>query len=301
MHLGLRIALIVVALAALAIAGTTTLLGSGDDVSFGTAGDAGFPPRSLGPPAEVWAVGDGADGSERSRALASRIEAADPDRFLYLGDVYDDGSASDFVEGYAPVYGRFDSIAAPTPGNHEWGDRETGYFPYWEAATGAPSIPPWYAFKIAGWQVLSLNSEAAHGAGSAQLDWLRERLRAAPSHGTCRLAFWHQPRYSAGDHGDIESMEPFWDRLEGRARIVLSGHDHDMQRLRPHRGIVQFVSGAGGYSLRSIDESDPRLRFAKDGVTGALRLRLRRESARYAFVEANGRVLDAGELGCRRD
>ncbi|MDQ4129997.1 MAG: glycosyltransferase family 4 protein, partial [Actinomycetota bacterium] len=39
--------------------------------------------------AVVWAVGDGADGGAVARAVASYISAAGPDRFLYLGDVYD--------------------------------------------------------------------------------------------------------------------------------------------------------------------------------------------------------------------
>jgi hypothetical protein len=38
-------------------------------------------------PAEVWAVGDGADGSPESYAVARMIARSKPDRFLYLGDV----------------------------------------------------------------------------------------------------------------------------------------------------------------------------------------------------------------------
>ena len=269
------------------------------DPTFGQPGGAGFPTPRVGAPAEVWAVGDGADGSETSKDLAAEIESQEPDRFLYLGDVYDTGTAAEFMEGYAPVYGRFDAIAAPTPGNHEWGSRDQGYRPYWLAATGSP-MPDWYAFRAGGWQLLSLNSEASHSPGSAQLDWLRDQLADSPAFGTCRIAFWHQPRYSAGDHGDTESVEPLWDVLQGHARVVLAGHDHDMQRLRRKRGITQFVAGSGGYSLRSVDESDPRLRFARDGITGALRLRLRPSRAQYAFVGASGRVLDSGRTRCER-
>ena len=39
--------------------------------------------------AEFWAVGDSAGGS--GREIAALIERADPDRVLYLGDVYPDG------------------------------------------------------------------------------------------------------------------------------------------------------------------------------------------------------------------
>jgi hypothetical protein len=56
------------------------------------------------------------------------------DRLLYLGDVYESGTAAEFESNYRPLYGRFDSIAAPTIGNHEWPNVATGYVPYWTAA-----------------------------------------------------------------------------------------------------------------------------------------------------------------------
>jgi hypothetical protein len=250
-------------------------------------------------PATVWAVGDGADGSEASASVADLIAAGDPDRFLYLGDVYDDGSASDFAEDYAPIFGRFDAIAAPTPGNHEWGNRDVGYFPYWASVHGAP-VPYYYAFRVAGWQILSLNGETEHFDPSPQLGWLRQRVRSTPGVGTCRIAYWHRPRYSAGRNGDQEDVGPFWDVLAGKARIIVNGHDHDMQRFRERRGIVEFVSGTGGHKLRDVNESDPRLAFARDGVRGALRLVLRRRSAEWAFVAGTGETLDSGHLRCRR-
>ena len=55
--------------------------------------------------AVVWAVGDGANGGSEAKALAARIARGPIDRFLYLGDVYDDGTAEEFAESYAPVYG----------------------------------------------------------------------------------------------------------------------------------------------------------------------------------------------------
>jgi hypothetical protein len=157
--------------------------------------------------ATVWAVGDGANGSTASKAVAAVIAGGHPDRFLYLGDVYPNGSAADFRRAYDPVYGRLAARTAPTPGNHEWGQRAQGYFPYWKRKLGH-DLAPWYAFDLAGWQILSLNSEAPHGPGSPQLRWLSREL-ATP--GTCRLAYWHRPRFSAGlVHGDAPDTAPLW-------------------------------------------------------------------------------------------
>lgn len=252
-----------------------------------------------GSPATLWAVGDGADGSESSIEVAELIERGDPDRFLYLGDVYENGTAEDYSERYEPVYGRFSAITAPTAGNHEWGNREQGYFPYWRQASGV-RIPRWYAFKVAGWQIISLNSEDEHERGSPQVDWLRRQLRRSRAVGSCRIAFWHRPRYSAGRGGDQVDVEPFWRALSGRARLVLNGHNHDMQRHLRRRGIVELVAGSGGHEPRSVDETDPRLGFAAEDVLGALRLELTRRTADYAFVAVDGTVLDSGTVRCRR-
>jgi Calcineurin-like phosphoesterase len=272
----------------------------------GDAGTAPAPPRAADhagagpgvagrPRAVVWAVGDGADGGDAARSVPARIASGRVDRVLYLGDVYEEGTASDFATNYASTYGGLAARTAPTPGNHDWPRHPTGYDPYWRRALGH-RLGHWYAFRAAGWQLLSLNSEAPHGPGSPQLRWLARRLRAG---GTCRIAFWHRPRFSASTHhGDQPDVAPLWNALRGRAAIVLGGHDHDMQRFRPIGGITQFVSGAGGHGLYSLHD-DRRLAFGDDTSFGALRLVLSPSRADYAFVAADGRVLDRGTIGCR--
>jgi hypothetical protein len=259
-----------------------------------------------GPPrrAVVWAVGDGADGGAAAKAVARRVRTGPVDRFLYLGDVYGpqpltllrgDGTADDYLTRYAPVYGALAPRTAPTPGNHEWPQRGDGYEPYWRRVMGR-TPPAYYRFSIAGWQILSLNSEAAHDGGSAQLRWLARQV-ARP--GTCRLAFWHRPRFSAGRHGDQADVAPLWDALRGRAALVVNGHDHDMQRLRPIDGITEFVSGAGGHGLYGL-HADQRRAFGDDRTYGALRIDLRPGHARLRFVAVDGRVLDSSAVACRQ-
>lgn len=252
------------------------------------------PPAASPVRAVVWAVGDGAVDAPSARALARRIAADRPDRFLYLGDVYERGSAADFARNYEPVYGRLRAVTAPTPGNHDWPRHAEGYDRYWSRVTGRRT-PAHYGFRLAGWQILSLNSEEPLAAGSRQLRWLRRQLRRP---GDCRLAFWHRPRYSAGTHGDQEDVAPLWRALRGRARLILNGHDHNLQRFRPVDGITELVVGAGGRSRYDVDESDDRLAFARDDVDGALRLELSPAAARYRFVSTGGEVLDSGTIRC---
>ena len=265
-----------------------------DTTAAAPAGGApsGLPARR----ALVWAVGDG-DASPAAATLVRLIARSHPDLFLYLGDVYERGTAADFARRYAPTYGRLARRTAPTPGNHEWPRAREGYFPYWKRATGR-KLPGLYALEVAGWEILSLNSQTSHGAGSAQLRWLRARLRRP---GTCRLAFWHRPRFSAGTvHGDQPDMAPLWQALVGRARLVIAGHEHGSQRFRRRDGITQLVAGAGGRALYPIRISDSRLAFGDASRHAALRLGLRPGGARLAFVASSGRVLDRGSVRCAR-
>ncbi len=252
----------------------------------------------------LWALGDGADGGPDARTVVQRMKRKHFHRVLYLGDVYGkgllsrfagDGTAADYRDRYDPLYGDFARKTAPTPGNHEWRQRGEGYEPYWEKVFGTPP-PAYYAFDVAGWRVLSLNTEAPHGAGSAQLRWLRAQVRAP---GTCRLAFWHAPRYNAGRHDDEPGVAPLWDALRGHATIVVNGHDHNMQRFRPVDGISQYVSGAGGHKRYAL-RRDRRLAFGNDRDFGALRIELAPGRARMAFVSAGGRILDISTARCTR-
>jgi hypothetical protein len=241
--------------------------------------------------ATVWAVGDA--NPPNSNRVVRRIRRDDPDRVLYLGDVYPEGTRADFERWAEPWRGLLQRMA-PTPGNHEWAGAHEGYEPFWREVTG--EVPPtYYKFQAGGWDILAVNGE--HSESGAVADWLTEE---ANSGGNCRIAFWHRPAYSAGKYkgGDARARE-FWEALEGSARIVVSGHDHNMQRLRRRNGIVQFIAGAGGRHRHKVDRGARRLAFGDDDHFGALRLRLSSARVKWRFVAAGGRLLDRGSLGCR--
>lgn len=245
--------------------------------------------------AVVWAVGDSADGGEGAARVAELIIAGEPDALLYLGDVYENGTAEEYRDYYEPVYGPLKEITFPTPGNHEWPEREQGYNPYWADRLGEPT-PPWYRGEIAGWEVLSLNSEQDYGPGTGQLRWLRQQLRGG---GDCRIAIFHRPRFTAStERGDAEDLDALWNLLAGRVTLVLNGHDHTMQRLKPIDGVTTLISGAGGHSRYGLNYEDPRLAFGDDQHDGALELELAPGRARYRFVTVDGEVLDTGSSRC---
>ncbi len=249
----------------------------------------------------VWAVGDGGVAGPGDDRLAGRVGSWGIDRLLYLGDVYENGSAREFRERYHPGWGRFKSITRPTLGNHEWEARARGYARYWGARARGPRGAYYYSFDIGGWHFVSLNSHEDSSPGSTQVAWLRRDL--ARHRGNCTIAFWHRPRYSAGVYRNDDSaadVEPFWRALRGRAVAVLNGHDHNYQRFKRRRGITQFIVGAGGrMPLHDVRESDPRLAAADDSRLGALRLDLGRSRLRYEYRTVDGERVDSGRLRCR--
>jgi hypothetical protein len=254
----------------------------------------GIPDRAR--PIVVWAVGDGAADTPGAKRVGRMIAADHPDRVLYLGDVYESGTPAEFKAGMTGVFGPLLHRILPTPGNHEWPAHLTGYDPYWRALTGAPT-PPWYAVTVGRWQVLSLNSEAPHGPTTPQVRWLRARI--TEPFGTCRIGFWHRPRYSAGLHGDQPDIKPLWVALAGHAALVLNGHDHDVQRLKPIRGTTEIVTGAGGRSHYEVEADDERLAYSNDTADAALRIELHGTEAQLKVVATSGRTLDTDTVTCR--
>ena len=247
----------------------------------------------VAPPAVVWVVGD-AFPTAQAKHLARAVRRDRPDRLVYLGDVYNTGTAREFARNYDPLYGQLGAITAPTPGNHDWPNRTSGYFPYWRAKLGR-ELAPWYRFELGGWELLSLNSQAPHSASSPQLRWLRRQLAATP--GDCRIAFWHRPRFSAGLHGDQADVAPLWNAVQGRAALVLNGHDHDSQRLRRRGGTVELVAGAGGAPLYRLN-GDRRVLWGNDSDHAALRIELTPGRVRFEFRTADGGVLQRGSAAC---
>ena len=247
----------------------------------------------------------------RQMATADLLVRARYRAVLLLGDIqYEDGSYEKFLESYDPSWGRVKSITSPSPGNHEYEtDDAEGYFRYFGKRAGDPARG-WYSFDLAGWHVVSLNSNCDEvggcGPGSPQLRWLRADLAAHRT--TCTLAYWHHPRFSSGDHGSDPTYVAFWRALyNARADLVLVGHDHGYERFAPQRpdgtrdvrrGLREFVVGTGGKSLRGFPKVRPHSQVRDVSSFGVLELTLGSGAYAWRFRPAVGSHTDAGSARC---
>ena len=86
-----------------------------------------------------------------------------------------------------------------------------------------------------------------------QLQWLEKELAASGS--DWKIMYFHHPIYSSGGpHGSDtalrEQLEPLF--LKYGVDVVMAGHEHFYERLKPQKGIHYFISGGAG-KLRKGD------------------------------------------------
>ena len=114
------------------------------------------PAAAPGRPYVVAAVGDGAGGEAASTRVTDLIKSWDPTMMLYLGDVYEQGTPTEFLNWYGTpdkLYGQFRDITNPTIGDHEFeAGKAPGYFDYWD------NVPYFYSFDAAGWHFVSIDA-----------------------------------------------------------------------------------------------------------------------------------------------
>jgi calcineurin-like phosphoesterase family protein len=256
--------------------------------------------------------GNGTPTACRQRATSDLLVGGGLDAVLLLGDnQYISGALAQYQAVFAPTWGRLGSLLRPAPGNHEYlTPGAAGYFDYFGAAAGDRSRG-YYSFDLGTWHVVALNSSCTEiggcGPGSPQLKWLADDLAAHPR--ACTLAYWHQPRFSSGQHGDDTAYEALWQALyRAGADVILAGHDHDYERFAPQdpsgaadpeRGIREFVVGTGGRETRPFAtvRANSEVRNAQD--LGVLKLRLRTDGYDWEFLPAPGGVFtDRGSGAC---
>jgi hypothetical protein len=263
-------------------------------------------PADPGAPFVVAAVGDGAGGSPESEAVTSLIDSWNPNLFLYLGDVYNAGTISEFENWYAPdrYFGRFKAITDPTIGNHEYtgNNGPQGYMQYW----GDP--PNYYSVDAAGWHIVSLDTNEKFNEVdpySVQIQWLVDDLEQTDA--SCSIVFFHHPPFSVGSHGDTTELRALWRILvEHHVTLVLAGHDHNYQRWQAldgdgypgASGTVSLVVGTGGQSEYPIQRDDDRLAVPALMQPGALRMELNPGGAALQFVTTDGVVRDSTVVPC---
>jgi 3',5'-cyclic AMP phosphodiesterase CpdA len=131
-----------------------------------------------------------------------------------------------------------------------------------------------------------------------QLEWLEKELSSSGS--DWKIAFFHHPLYSSGEkHGsDVELrkvLEPLF--VKYGVTVVLSGHEHFYERIKPQQGIYYFVSG-GAAKLRkgNINKRSAITAMGFDTDNHFMLAEIDGDAFRFEAISRKGKVFDSGVI-----
>lgn len=135
-----------------------------------------------------------------------------------------------------------------------------------------------------------------------QIKWVENELKNSDSN--WKIAVFHHPLYSSGDrHGsDLrlrEVLEPLF--LKYNVSVVLTGHDHFYERVKPQKGIQYFVVGSGG-KLRSgnIDKRSGLTAKGFDTDLAFMAAEIVDDQMYFNAISRSGQIVDSGVLTRRK-
>ena len=135
-----------------------------------------------------------------------------------------------------------------------------------------------------------------------QFDWLEKELKASSSN--WKIVVFHHPLYSSGDrHGsDLrlrEVLEPFFEKYN--VSVVLNGHDHFYERVKPQKGITYFIVGSGGMlRVGNIDRGTGITAKGFDTDQAFMAAEIIGDEMYFNAISRVGQTVDSGVLTRRK-
>ena len=205
-------------------------------------------------PVRFLAFGDSGGGGSDQYALMEQMYTVPYDLIIHTGDVaYDSGTISQYEDNVFGVYADlFRNLPFfPASGNHDY-----------KTLQGAPfrdvfhlpgdSGEKWYSYDWGRVHFVALDTEADYATQAA---WLDADLAATLL--PWKIIYLHKPPYSSGTHGSDTKLRSALAPVLKRhgVQLVLAGHDHNYERIKPQDGTAYVVTGGGGIGTRSVGTS----------------------------------------------
>lgn len=255
------------------------------------------PTRNAASTTRFLAFGDSGTGAPGQYRLATQMEVTRKivgfNTALMLGDnLYPKGDVTEVESRFERPYADLLKSGVkfyPVLGNHDLhvdeGRVQMAYF-------GMPGR--WYSLLEGPTQFFMLDSNRTQ-VNYEQLNWLYRTLSSSSA--PWKVVAAHHPIYSSGKNGSAWWMKIFVEPLlvKYKVNIVLSGHDHHYERIKPQRGVNYFVSGGGGDDMRPIENLKPYSEVAS-ATPHFLVFELGRHKGWFQAVNICGRVIDNGVL-----
>lgn len=240
--------------------------------------------------------GDTGSGSTKQRDVGEMMvqyRAAFPFEFvLMMGDnLYGGETPQDFEKKFSTPYKKLldDKVKFyATLGNHDL-SLQVNYHNF------NMDGKEYYRFKKGNVAFYSLNSNYMD---KKQVQWLESELAKDTSE--WKVCFFHHPPYSsASKHGSDnqlrEVVEPIF--VKYGVNVVLTGHDHVYERIKPQKGIYYFVSGAGGQLRKGdLNDSSPLTEKAYDRDMHFMLFEVVGDQMYFQTISRTGETVDSGVL-----
>lgn len=242
-------------------------------------------------------MGDTGTGSKQQYAVSQQMvnyRARFPFEFVIMaGDnMYGGEKPADFVKKFEKPYKPLLDAGVEfyaVLGNHDDAAAQINYKPFNMGGQQYYSFRP----KL-GVRFFALDSNYMD---QKQLAWLDKELAASGS--DWKIAYFHHPLYASGMHGsNMElraAVEPLF--LKYGVTVVIAGHEHFYERIKPQRGIQHFVVG-GSAKLRKGD-LDSRSSLTAKGFDSGLSFMLAEIVDNQLFFQVisdKGVTIDAGTV-----
>jgi 3',5'-cyclic AMP phosphodiesterase CpdA len=153
----------------------------------------------------------------------------------------------------------------------------------------------YYSFKAPKEDVRFFVLESTYMDGD-QLKWVESEL--SKSGEKWKIAYFHHPLYSSGKtHGSTlklrEVLEPLF--IKYNVSLVLNGHDHIYERIKPQNGILYFVEGSSG-QLRDGDlrKGSPLTAAGNDTDQTFMLMEIDGDTMTFNTISRAGAVVDSG-------
>ena len=130
-----------------------------------------------------------------------------------------------------------------------------------------------------------------------QLQWLDKQL--ADSGSDWKICFFHHPPYSSGEtHGSAvlqrEKLEPLF--IKYGVNVVLSGHEHFYERIKPQKGIQYFILGNSAKVRRGdLQKTDLTEKGFDQGYSFML-IEIAGDELTFQTISDKGATIDQGTI-----
>jgi hypothetical protein len=245
-------------------------------------------------------LGDFGTGDTAQYQLA-KVMASQHERFPYelvllVGDnIYGSERPQDFKQKfeapYKPLLDRGVKFYASL-GNHD--SREQRFYKLFNMEGRY-----YYSFKAPKQDVRFFALDSTYPEPE-QIEWVAKELKGAGE--AWKIMFFHHPLYSSGGrHGsDLrlrETLEPIF--VNESVSVVLQGHDHFYERIRPQKNIYYFVVGSGGKLREGNIETSPITAKGFDTDLAFMMAEIFDNALYFQTISRTGAVIDAGMIARR--